>query len=135
MQSKSVLLKNMFDPEESVGRMSLYNGLLMKALFFRETERDWDKDLADDVKSEVEEKYGRVDFIKVEKESQVCLSHCPMVMVSSRVTGRDLREIRFHRVREEGYRGTQRQVVRRKTSLRRIHFGCHPASSPIDAAV
>lgn len=51
MQSKSVLLKNMFDPEE-------------------ETERDWDKDLAEDVKSEIEEKYGRVDFIKVEKESQ-----------------------------------------------------------------
>ncbi|KAI0076065.1 splicing factor, CC1-like protein [Panus rudis PR-1116 ss-1] len=51
MQSRSVLLKNMFNPEE-------------------ETERDWDKDLADDVKSECEEKYGRVDFIKVEKESQ-----------------------------------------------------------------
>ena len=54
MQSRSVLLKNMFDPEE-------------------ETERDWDKDLAEDVKGEVEEKYGRVDFIKVEKESQVRL--------------------------------------------------------------
>jgi RNA-binding protein 23/39 len=39
--------------------------------FCRETERDWDKDLAEDVKGEVEEKYGRVDFIKVEKESQV----------------------------------------------------------------
>lgn len=51
MRSKSVLLKNMFDPEE-------------------ETERDWDKDLADDVKSECETKYGKVDFIKVERESQ-----------------------------------------------------------------
>ncbi|KAH9950383.1 hypothetical protein B0H21DRAFT_776651 [Amylocystis lapponica] len=51
MQSKSVLLKNMFDPED-------------------ETERDWDKDLAEDVKGECEEKYGRVEFIKVEKESQ-----------------------------------------------------------------
>ncbi|KAI0788461.1 hypothetical protein C8Q75DRAFT_719982 [Abortiporus biennis] len=51
MQSKSVLLKNMFNPEE-------------------ETEKDWDKDLADDVRSEVESKYGRVEFIKVEKESQ-----------------------------------------------------------------
>lgn len=39
--------------------------------FYRETERDWDKDLAEDVKGEAEEKYGRVDFIKVEKESQV----------------------------------------------------------------
>lgn len=53
MQSRSVLLKNMFDPEE-------------------ETEHDWDKDLAEDVKNECEEKYGSVSFIKVEKESQVC---------------------------------------------------------------
>ncbi|KAF9496166.1 splicing factor, CC1-like protein [Pleurotus eryngii] len=51
MQSKSVLLKNMFDPEE-------------------ETERDWDKDLAEDVKGECEEKYGKVEAIKVEKETQ-----------------------------------------------------------------
>ncbi|KAG5647954.1 hypothetical protein DXG03_006988 [Asterophora parasitica] len=51
MQSRSVLLKNMFDPEE-------------------ETERDWDKDLADDVKGECEEKYGPVEAIKVEKETQ-----------------------------------------------------------------
>ncbi|KAI3621864.1 rna-binding protein 39-like isoform 1 [Moniliophthora roreri] len=51
MQSRSVLLKNMFDPEE-------------------ETERDWDKDLADDVKGECEEKYGKVTAIKVEKETQ-----------------------------------------------------------------
>ncbi|KAI0825071.1 splicing factor CC1-like protein [Trametes gibbosa] len=51
MQSRSVLLKNMFNPEE-------------------ETERDWDKDLADDVKSECETKYGPVLAIKVEKESQ-----------------------------------------------------------------
>ncbi|KAJ3790958.1 hypothetical protein GGU10DRAFT_281419 [Lentinula aff. detonsa] len=51
MQSRSVLLKNMFDPEE-------------------ETEKDWDKDLGDDVKSECEEKYGKVEAIKVEKETQ-----------------------------------------------------------------
>ncbi|CAA7265833.1 unnamed protein product [Cyclocybe aegerita] len=51
MQSRSVLLKNMFDPEE-------------------ETERDWDKDLADDVKGECETKYGPVLAIKVEKETQ-----------------------------------------------------------------
>ncbi|KAJ3720014.1 splicing factor CC1-like protein [Lentinula raphanica] len=51
MQSRSVLLKNMFDPEE-------------------ETEKDWDKDLADDVKGECEEKYGKVEAIKVEKETQ-----------------------------------------------------------------
>lgn len=51
MQSRSVLLKNMFDPEE-------------------ETERDWDKELADDVKVECESKYGKVEAIKVEKETQ-----------------------------------------------------------------
>ncbi|EGO30746.1 hypothetical protein SERLADRAFT_455043 [Serpula lacrymans var. lacrymans S7.9] len=51
MQSRSVLLKNMFDPEE-------------------ETERDWDKDLAEDVKGECEDKYGQVDAIKVEQETQ-----------------------------------------------------------------
>ncbi|KAI0692793.1 hypothetical protein BC835DRAFT_1416350 [Cytidiella melzeri] len=50
MQSKSVLLKNMFDPEE-------------------ETEPDWDKELAEDCKAELD-KYGRVQFLKVEKESQ-----------------------------------------------------------------
>ncbi|KAG6857531.1 hypothetical protein H0H87_000130 [Tephrocybe sp. NHM501043] len=51
MQSRSVLLKNMFDPEE-------------------ETERDWDTDLAEDVKGECEDKYGPVEAIKVEKETQ-----------------------------------------------------------------
>ncbi|KAG5720202.1 RNA-binding protein rsd1 [Termitomyces sp. T112] len=51
MQSRSVLMKNMFDPEE-------------------ETERDWDKDLAEDVKGECEDKYGSVEAIKVEKETQ-----------------------------------------------------------------
>lgn len=38
---------------------------------YRETERDWDKDLAEDVKGECEEKYGQVEAIKVEKETQV----------------------------------------------------------------
>ncbi|KAF8642255.1 hypothetical protein AX16_009530 [Volvariella volvacea WC 439] len=51
MQSRSVLLKNMFNPEE-------------------ETERDWDKELAEDVRNECSEKYGRVEAIKVEKDSQ-----------------------------------------------------------------
>ncbi|KAF8530949.1 hypothetical protein JB92DRAFT_2804066 [Gautieria morchelliformis] len=49
--SRCVLLKNMFTPED-------------------ETERDWDKDLAEDVKGECEQQYGKVDRIKVEKESQ-----------------------------------------------------------------
>jgi len=51
MESRCVLLKNMFDPEE-------------------ETDTDWDKELADDVKGECETKYGPVDRIKVERESQ-----------------------------------------------------------------
>lgn len=69
MQSRSVLLKNMFNPEEYA-----YDSLLSLCVShfgLRETERDWDKDLAEDVKGEVEAKYGQVLAIKVEKESQV----------------------------------------------------------------
>ncbi|KAF8350093.1 hypothetical protein F5887DRAFT_1059288 [Amanita rubescens] len=51
MQSRSVLLKNMFDPEE-------------------ETEHNWEKDLAEEVKQECEGQYGKVEAIKVEKDSQ-----------------------------------------------------------------
>ncbi|EPQ32028.1 uncharacterized protein PFL1_00226 [Pseudozyma flocculosa PF-1] len=48
--STSLLLKNMFNPEE-------------------ETERDWDLELAEDVKEECQSKYGPVTAIHVEKES------------------------------------------------------------------
>jgi len=51
MESRCILLKNMFNPEE-------------------ETDADWDKELAEDVKVECETKYGPVDRIKVERESQ-----------------------------------------------------------------
>ena len=44
-------------------------------------ERDWDKDLADDVKGECEEKYGPVDRIKVVKESQVMI--CLLILFVS----------------------------------------------------
>lgn len=37
----------------------------------RETERNWDLDLAEDVKSEVEGKYGKLKRVKVEKMSAV----------------------------------------------------------------
>lgn len=47
---------------------------LMSCSFYSETERDWDKELAEDVKGECEEKYGTVEFIKVEKESEVSAS-------------------------------------------------------------
>ncbi|CAO1636656.1 unnamed protein product [Parajaminaea phylloscopi] len=49
-KSKAVLLKNMFNPEE-------------------ETEKDWDKDLAEDVKGECQSKYGSVVVCTVDKES------------------------------------------------------------------
>ena len=39
----------------------------------RETERNWDEDLAEDVRDECEAKYGTVLAIKVEKESEVKL--------------------------------------------------------------
>jgi hypothetical protein len=42
--------------------------------FDRETDADWDKELAEDVKGECESKYGPVDRIKVEKETQVKLT-------------------------------------------------------------
>jgi hypothetical protein len=45
-------------------------------LAIRETERDWDKDLAEDVKGECESKYGPVTAIKVEKETQVSPNVC-----------------------------------------------------------
>ncbi|KAG9100986.1 hypothetical protein FS749_011266 [Ceratobasidium sp. UAMH 11750] len=51
MSSKCVLLRNMFDPEE-------------------ETERDWDVELAEDVRQECQDKYGKVIDLKVEKESE-----------------------------------------------------------------
>lgn len=50
--SKSVLLKHMFNAAE-------------------ETEKDWDTDLRDDVKSECETKYGPVAEIRVDKDSSV----------------------------------------------------------------
>ncbi|GAA5898509.1 hypothetical protein JCM6882_007802 [Rhodosporidiobolus microsporus] len=49
--TRNVLMKNAFNPEE-------------------ETERDWDLDLAEDVKGECEDKYGKVVDIYVVKESQ-----------------------------------------------------------------
>lgn len=37
----------------------------------RETEPDWDKELAEDCKLELI-KYGQVEFLKVERDSEVC---------------------------------------------------------------
>ena len=71
MTSKSVLLKNMFDPEEYELTSYQLPFLSDDSLFSRETEPDWDKDLADDVKSECQGKYGQVLHIKVEKDTDV----------------------------------------------------------------
>jgi hypothetical protein len=46
----------------------------------RETERNWDLDLAEDVKGEVEDKYGPLKRIKVDKMSAV--SNCFLIEVS-----------------------------------------------------
>ena len=64
---------------------------------YRESERDWDKDLAEDVKGECEEKYGKVEFIKIERESQVSIQELEVLMkLKVRYTGRDLRQVRLY---------------------------------------
>ena len=55
----------------------------------RETEPDWDKDLAVDVKGECQAKYGQVLHIKVEKDSEVSEKECKVVsnLYSCNVSG------------------------------------------------
>lgn len=56
--SKSILLKNMFNPAE-------------------ETDPGWDVELRNDVKDESESKYGKVSAIHLDKESSaVCRATC-----------------------------------------------------------
>jgi len=57
----------MFNPDEWV----VYSHPLAMSLMTRETERNWDLDLAEDIKGEVESKYGTVKRIKVDKMSAV----------------------------------------------------------------
>ena len=68
---------------------------LTSASVYRETERDWDKELADDVKGECEEKYGKVEAIKVEKETQVCILWriWSLLHLLNATAGRDLRQV------------------------------------------
>ena len=61
----------MFNPEEYAIYLFPASIAINFGRLSSETDHDWDRDLADDVKGECEEKYGHVDFIKVEKESQV----------------------------------------------------------------
>jgi hypothetical protein len=45
-------------------------------MYHSETERNWDLDLAEDVKGEIESKYGKLKRIKVDKMSAVsCFQH------------------------------------------------------------
>lgn len=62
---------------KSKTRHLIYDGMAIVDYkhLHRETDRDWDKELAEDVKSECESKYGRVDHIMVEKDSQVSTSY------------------------------------------------------------
>jgi hypothetical protein len=99
--SKSVLLKNMFNPEE-------------------ETERDWDVELREDVKGEVESKYGKVSEIFVEKESAVrergslCRGESreiPKLNTHAGSTGRNLHSIRRFGIGQQSYHRTARSLV------------------------
>jgi len=75
MTSKSVVLRNMFDPEKYI---SICWCVLYLIELSRETERDWDKDLTEEVRGECEDKYGQVEAIKVDKDSsQVCRISLP----------------------------------------------------------
>lgn len=71
MTSRSVLLRNMFDPEECV--VFTYEYCFASDFRSRESGNDWDRELADDVKGECEGKYGPVLAIKVERDSQVSI--------------------------------------------------------------
>jgi hypothetical protein len=69
MQTRCLLLTNMFDPTESVAILRLSDAQLTFTLC-RETESEWEKSLADDVKVECESKYnGTIEYIKVDKDS------------------------------------------------------------------
>ena len=67
--TKYLIVNNMFNPDEWV----VCSHPLPMSLTTRETERNWDLDLAEDIKGEVESKYGTVKRIKVDKMSAVSL--------------------------------------------------------------
>lgn len=68
----------MFNPAESV---AIQLGVIFHLLTLnhRESEADWDKELASDVKEECQS-YGKVDHIKVERDSQVMIPSQPVAM-------------------------------------------------------
>lgn len=125
MQSRSVLLSNMFDPEESVlyWRLPIIKRLTEMIFWCRETERGWDKELAEEVRGECEDKYGPVVGIKVEKESQVCcrLFHYAEV---NRVypAGRNIRQVRLYWICPEGRSKSEWSLFWRKKRFCCIYF-------------
>lgn len=131
MQSRSVLLKNMFDPEELA--FTPIPPSQPHSYLCRETERDWDKDLADDVKGECEDKYGRVDAIKVEKDSQVSIFFHDWHIKLTMKAGRDIPQVQCHRLCKESHPRIEWAVVWRATSLCRIHIRRYYDGSPINS--
>jgi hypothetical protein len=104
------MLKDAFDPEE-------------------ETERDWDIELRDDVKTETEAKYGKVSEIFVVKESQVgsrllfrrSLRPKLIRFFLAPRTGRDLHSFRDRRLGDPSCRWSQRKVVWRASDFSIAH--------------
>jgi hypothetical protein len=106
--------------------------ILISLNHFRETERDWDKDLAEDVKGECENKYGPVTTIKVEKETQVSTTWCfPDYSLKSSTVGRNICQIWHRWKRKKGHSRFKWSMVWRKTSLSSFHFWRHYASTSV----
>ena len=93
MQTRCLLLTNMFDPAEYVSILRLSNTqLTFKSC--RETEPDWEKSLADDVKVECETKYdGKVEYITVDKESDRVSTTALVFLTANQISGRNLPSI------------------------------------------
>ena len=83
----------MFNPAEYVSKLRSFNTQLIFQLC-RETEPDWEKTLADDVKVECESKYnGTVEHIKVDKESDRVSTTALVFLTTNQVSGRNLSSI------------------------------------------
>ena len=106
--------------------------MLLSLNHFRETERDWDKDLAEDVKGECENKYGPVTTIKVEKETQVSTAWCfPDYSFEFSTAGRNICQIWHCWKRKKGHSRFKWSMVWRKTSLSSLYFWRHYASTSV----
>ena len=77
----------------------------------RETEANWEKELAEDVKQECEVQYGKVEAIQVEKDSEARSVVLCLTKLADGCVGRNICQIRFDRVCQEGHSRTQRPLV------------------------